>query len=82
MSSEGDSDIERLRKIANMLGEYYESVQIFVTRHDAADGEIGTVAVDYGSGNLYARLGQARDWLDRQREISMHQVRSKLDDGA
>lgn len=51
---------ERLDKIAKDLGEHCDSVRIFVT----LPTEQGiSVALDSGAGNLYAQLGQVREWL-------------------
>jgi hypothetical protein len=49
------------------LGEHFDSVQIFVTRHEAGE-KGGTLAVKRGCGNIYARYGQIREWLIEQDE--------------
>jgi hypothetical protein len=49
-----------LRQVASRLAEHYDTVQIFCTRHEPT--EAGTVAVSFGYGNSYARLGQVREW--------------------
>jgi len=55
------------------LMEHFETVQIFVTRHDS---HVGTGACTRGDGNFYARMGQVRDWIDREHEASLDEVRS------
>ena len=50
------------------LSEHCDSVRIFVTKHNC-DGETDTTgAVDNGSGNFYAQLGQIREWLSIQEQ--------------
>ncbi len=64
--SDRDREIELLKKHCAQLGEHFESVQIFVTKTtDVEDG--GTVRVNYGSGNWFARLGQVYHWLENNK---------------
>lgn len=50
----------RLDNIAKELGEHCDSVRLFVT----IPTERGiSVAMDSGCGNIYAQLGQVREWL-------------------
>jgi hypothetical protein len=42
-------------------------VQIFCTRHESGENG-GTLAVKKGTGNIYARYGQVREWLIQQDE--------------
>lgn len=51
----------------NQLMEHFDTVQIFVTRHEPATLN-GTVRADLGGGNWYARYGQAKEWLVIQDE--------------
>lgn len=59
--SEPNKDLELLRKAVDTLGEHFDTVQIFTTRHDPA-GENGTVSVNKGCGNWFARYGQIKLW--------------------
>jgi hypothetical protein len=43
------------------LAEHFDSVQVFVTVHNG--GKEATRALESGSGNFYARLGQVREWV-------------------
>lgn len=43
------------------LGEHFDSVAIFVTRHESSKG--GTLRLIQQSGNLYATVGWVRDWI-------------------
>lgn len=58
-------DVALLQKHVDALGEHFDSVQIFCTRHDPARAD-GTVAVQLGVGNWYARYGHITDWIARQ----------------
>ncbi len=44
------------------LGEHFESVRIFVTRAKP-ESPADTQAIDNGTGNFYAQLGQISEWL-------------------
>ena len=54
-------DVERVRPHVEALAAKFDSVQVFVTRHDPTTG--GTIAVNLGEGNQYARRGQVREWM-------------------
>lgn len=56
------ADVEIVRKHLDALGEYFDSVQIFATRYEA-EIENGTVAVNMGIGNWYARVGHVKQWI-------------------
>ncbi len=57
-----DEDRERLTKAVSQLGEYFDTVQIFCTRHDHG----GTIDCTDGSGNWHARRGQISQWMIQQ----------------
>lgn len=77
MSSE--SDMELVKKHAEGLGDHFDSVQIFVTRHEPAQ-EGGTVNINYGSGNYFTRYGHIADWMIRQDERSRKRVREEQEE--
>ena len=54
----------RVDELVAKLLEHFDSVRIFVTRHNGQDSE--TQSYDSGGGNLYAQLGQVREWLTFQ----------------
>lgn len=58
-------DVALLQKHVDALGEHFDTVQIFCTRHDHHNL---TVAVQLGAGNWYARYGHVMEWLERQAE--------------
>lgn len=53
-------DVQEIDRHVHALMEHFDTVQIFCTRSDRKDG--GTVYVNRGAGNLFARTGQARAW--------------------
>jgi len=64
-SSFPDAEKQRLLKVLKdtcaKLGEHFDSVRIFATRHDPETEN--TYALDWGTGNIYAQLGQVRDYV-------------------
>lgn len=48
----------------NELSSYFDSIQIFATRH--VDEKLGTTRFVYGTGNWYARYGLTKHWVDTQ----------------
>jgi hypothetical protein len=64
-------DVKVLNKVINELGEYFDTVQVFVTRHEPAT-ENGTVEYNGGVGNHYARLGHIQSWLEDQKYANMY----------
>jgi len=58
---------ERVEKAVRDLGEYYDSVQIFVSRHESAIAD-GTIMLERGGGNVLTRIGHVRQWLIQQDE--------------
>lgn len=62
---EQDVDVEMIRRHARALMEHFDTVQIFTTRHRPNDG---TVNVDVGYGNWFARFGHVGMWLKIEAE--------------
>lgn len=75
MSTETE-DMDLVRKHVTSLGEHFDSVQIFVTRHEPAEKD-GTVTINFGSGNWFARYGQVRNWVNVEEEASRIKVRKQ-----
>lgn len=67
MDKQDNSDVAIVRKHAEALGEHFDSVQIFTTRHESSEQD-GTVTVHLGVGNWFARYGQVSEWLIKQDE--------------
>lgn len=72
----GDADVAMLREAAEKLSEHFDSVHIFTTRYES-NLDHGTINVNWGTGNWFARYGQIRTWLKRQDEQTRCDVRSE-----
>ena len=57
-----------------LLGEHFDSAQIFVTSKDLGNGE-GTVHISKGTGNWYTRYGQVVSWLKREDAADIDEMR-------
>lgn len=55
-------------RITAELGEHFESVRIFAS-YKSEQGTGNTIGFNSGVGNLYAQLGQVREWLLKQDEF-------------
>ena len=55
------------------LSEHFDSVRIFVTRHEG--NESNTASYETGGGNFYAQLGQIREWLGIQDQFQRQYAR-------
>lgn len=57
-----EDDHAFVQKALDLLGEHFDTVQIFCTRHEGGECD-GTVAINKGVGNWFARRGQVREWM-------------------
>lgn len=62
-----EREFKIVKAAAHQLYEHFDTVQIFVTRHDSV---AGTGRTCYGEGNYYTRYGQVRHWLIGEDEAS------------
>lgn len=60
-----DEQLKRVQTAVDLLGEHFDTVQVFVTRHEPAEAG-GTETVNLGCGNWYARYGQVVEWIVKQ----------------
>lgn len=68
-----DAEIEMVQKHVTELGEFWDNVSIFVSKHEEGTDR-GTVTVNLGSGNYYARIGHVKDWIIKEdEETRIHQ---------
>lgn len=74
--NEKQEDLDRLKRAVADLGEYFDTVHIFATRHESGT-EDGTISISYGCGNWFARYGKVREWLVREEEWAKIEVRKK-----
>lgn len=56
-----ESEQKMVEDACAKLLENFESVRIFVTRHDG--NAENTASFETGGGNFYAQLGQVAEWL-------------------
>jgi hypothetical protein len=78
MNLTSEEAFELLRKHVAQLSEHFESVHVFVSVHDG--DHKGTFALDYGSGNFYARYGQVKEWIEKNDERTRNIVRVENSD--
>lgn len=71
-----ERNVAILRKACEQLGETFDTVQIFVTRHEAGEHD-GTINIHYGSGNWFARYGQVKNWMIRADEQERNTTREQ-----
>ncbi len=76
MDKESEADLKRCEDAARALGEYFDTVHIFVTRHESCRD--GTVNIQWGQGNWFARKGQISEWLLREEEDTREHVRIRI----
>lgn len=74
-----NEDMARLRAAINQLGEHFDTVQIFTTRHEMGSDD-GTVSCVLGIGNWYARCGVIREWLIKRDEDTRESIRKPDND--
>jgi hypothetical protein len=70
------ADVAMVRRAAEELGEHFDTVQVFATRHLPAEIE-GTMSYQYGVGNVYGRYGQVSEWLIKEDERARAEIRRK-----
>lgn len=56
------ADVKLVRDAIEKLGDQFDTVQVFVTRHEAGMHD-GTLHIGLGSGNFFARYGQIITWV-------------------
>jgi hypothetical protein len=65
--AERDEFAEKMRRVAEDLGEHAESVRIFCTIKRDDNGS-GTQLIARGCGNWYAQYGSVKEWVLRAEE--------------
>lgn len=69
MSEPNEAQVKILNDCLDKLGEFYDSVHIFATRHEP-ENEGQTLSSNKGRGNWFSRYGQVREWLIREEETT------------
>lgn len=62
---ENENQYALVKRACQELGEHFDSVQIFVSRHEQGI-EDGTLDASWGAGNFFSRYGQIKFWLLQQ----------------
>lgn len=70
-----EADTKRVDDARTALMEHFDSVRIFVTRHDGS--EANTACYETGGGNFYAQLGQVTEWLAIQDQFQREHAKKK-----
>lgn len=65
--SDSEQDMKRVEEAVRILEEHFDTIQVFATRHEAGEKD-GTVNINLGSGNWFARYGQVKEWCVRVEE--------------
>ena len=73
MSEPTQDELDKIQHAADELGEYFDTVAIFVTRHDG-EGVSGTYHAERSTGNYYAIYGQIRQWIRQQEEPDTYNI--------
>ena len=72
-----DKDMEILNHHVRILRTTFDSVQIFVTRHEEAEKQ--TINANAGGGNWYARYGHIKCWVIGQDGYTAEHAEDKSD---
>lgn len=69
-----EEDVQLVKDVADRLMEHFDSVRIFVTKHDGTSDT--TIPYTTGVGNFYAQLGQVNEWKANQDEIAREDAKN------
>lgn len=75
-----ERDEKKVREALKLLGEYFDSVQIFCTRCEMGVAD-GTVRLAMGVGNWYSRYGLVKEWTNQNEETARERARRQYEDG-
>lgn len=78
-SNQQADDLTLIQKHVDQLGEHFDTVQVFCTRHMPAELD-GTAIANRGTGNWHARFGQVREWVIYEEEWIREYARRKSQD--
>lgn len=73
MGVEENGEYDLVKKACQELGEHFETVQIFVSRHEQGI-EDGTLDASWGVGNFFTRYGQIKLWIKKQEDSDGEQL--------
>lgn len=69
-----DAHLQMIKNACEKLGEHFDTVHIFSTRHEPAE-ENGTLSFSWGIGNWFARKGHIEHWVAEEEESTKIKVR-------
>lgn len=72
-------DLKLIEEHLAALSEHFDGVQIFATRHEQGQHD-GTVNIQIGCGNWYARYGHIKAWTIRQDEMLRVELREEREE--
>ena len=78
MGKQRELDMDRLIPHVEELSRLFDSVQVFVSRHDPTIE--GTISLHAGVGNFHARRGQVAEWVLQQDEEARWRVQELVED--
>lgn len=78
MNQEREKDLALINDALNTLIEHFDSVQIFVSRHEEAVSN-GTITLQNGRGNWFTRYGQIKQWIIRSDESARIEERNPIE---
>ena len=67
MDEDHQEKSELIQSLIESIADRFDTIQVFTTSHNPETGE--TAYIGIGTGNVYARIGQIREWLHLQEEI-------------
>lgn len=67
-----------IRKCVEMLGQKFDSVQIFASKHHKKTGKTFHAAA--GLGNWYARYGQVTEWVNTNEQAAYEKATRDRED--
>lgn len=68
------ADLEIIQRAIDMLGDRFDTIQIFTTRYES-ENDGGTINVQKGTGNWFARYGHVKTWIEKVDEDSRERAR-------
>lgn len=72
-----DPGIQAIEQAIEQIGEHFDTVQIFATRHIPDGNSSETRGYTYGSGDWFSRYGQIQQWITAQDEEVRASARRK-----
>lgn len=75
---EENDELTLIQRHIDALMEHFDTVQIFVSKHDSIDNKTGFITK--GAGNSYARYGQIKQWVIEDEEAARCAIRNEINE--